>query len=489
MKINLLGHASLFVETADCKILMDPVLQDPFCEGLNESCPKREIITDKIPEFDFLVISHRHLDHFDLRSLALLPKDVDVLIPQDKLIEDSLRHLGYNRIYRLNDFEQVRVGSTNMMTTRSEIRVPEYGVVFADESGVFWNVVDTLVSPQTIKYIRQQYSQVDFLLAPWQIGTEIVYQCNQSLSFPVESYNHILHLISLIQPKAIAAGAQGFKYTNEAAWQNQIVFPITRERFEYDLAQTLPELKQNIFTLDPGDILSLQDGKCHHYPGACEYAKMVVDDREVIDFSPVQVGNPLRDPNPENYSLNILREALRSEIDINLAQFITDQIDSLFYEHRRWQVIYQLEVVFPDGSEKWHVDFGAPEIQIKSGRNPLANLFAYITASSFYNLIRKKRNWDYLFCSGEYRTFNKIYSVTSLGAFCPDKYTNIVDPLSLKYSSDYVGEDSIKQELATLQPLSKADDVVPDPNPMIKLSNLLIKRKNQKALPVIASSK
>ena len=489
MKINLLGHASIFIETADCKILMDPVLQDPFCEGLNESCPKREIIAEKIPEFDFLVLSHRHLDHFDLNSLAYLPKDVDVLIPHDQLIEDSLRFLGYNRIYRLQDFETVRMGSTTIMTTRSEIRVPEYGIIFADESGVFWNAVDTLLSPQTIQYVQKQYSQIDFLLTPWQIGMEVVYQCNQNLSFPVESYSYILHLISLIQPKAIAAGAQGFKYINEAAWQNQIVFPLTRERFEYDLAKTLSESKPNIFTLDPGDILSLEQGTCYHRAGASEYAQMILDDRDCLDFSPVQLGNFLKDPNPENYDLKILREVIDSEISFTIAQFITDNLDSIFSEHRRWQIIYQLEVAFPHGCQKWHVDFGASKIQIKPGRNPLANLYSYITASSFYNLIQKKRGWDYLFCSGEYRTFDKIYSATTLGLVCPDKYTIIKDPLALKYTSKYVAGNNIKQELAALQPSSAAMDIVKDKNPMIKLGKLFIKRRDKKLAKEIAVSK
>ena len=124
MQIHSLGHASLFVNTEDCKILIDPVLEDPFFEGLNESCPKREIAKEKLPEYDFLIISHRHLDHFDLRSLAYLPKNVDVLIPQDYLIEDCLLQLGYSRIYPLADFAKVRTSSTTIMTTRSEIKVP-----------------------------------------------------------------------------------------------------------------------------------------------------------------------------------------------------------------------------------------------------------------------------------------------------------------------------------------------------------------------------
>lgn len=483
MKINMIGHASIFVETEDCKILMDPVLWDPFCEGLNESSPKRAVITEKLPEFDFLVISHRHLDHFDLRSLAYLPKDVDVLIPQDKLIEESLRQLGYQRIYRLNDFETVRMGSTTMMTTRSEMRVPEYGIVFADESGVFWNAVDTLFSPQTIQLVKKQYPQINFLLAPWQVGMEVAYQYNQSLTFPVESYSYILHLISLIKPQAIAAGAQGYKYINEAAWQNQIVFPLTRERFEYDLTQALPELAENIITLDPGDSLSLNQGKYNYQAEACEYAKMMVDDRDCLDFSPVQIGNPIIDTNPENYDLNVLRQTLQEEIDTYLPQFINEQLNTQFNEHHRWQIIYQLEVIFPDGCQKWHIDFGQEEIQIKPGRNPLANLFTYITASSFYSLMQKKRDWDYLMCSGEYRTFNKIYAVSPLGLVTLDKYTNIQDPIALKFTPDYVAEGNIKQELAALSPFLSIDtSVEKDQNPMIKLGNLFIKRRDKKVI-------
>lgn len=84
-----------------------------------------------------MVISHQHLDHFDIRTLASLPKNVDVLIPQDKLIAESLVQLGYKSIYPLREFDKVRIGSTVLMTTRSEVRVPEFGMVFADSSGVF----------------------------------------------------------------------------------------------------------------------------------------------------------------------------------------------------------------------------------------------------------------------------------------------------------------------------------------------------------------
>jgi UDP-MurNAc hydroxylase len=476
MQIDLIGHATLFIETQDCKILMDPVLWDPFCEGLNESCPKREVMTEELSDFDFLVISHRHLDHFDIRSLAYLPKTVDVLIPQDKLIEDCLRQLGYSHIYPLGEFTKIRSGSTTLMTTRSEVRVPEFGMVFADDSGVFWNTVDTYFAPETIQTVRASFPEIDFLLTTWHISMEGKFQHNQNISFPFELYGYLFNLISLVQPKAIAPGAQGFKYIGESAWQNQIVFPVTRERFCHDLKTAFPELAENIFQIDPGDILTFDGGEYHCMKGKSDYATMLIDNRESLDFSPVMLGNTLIDSNPENYSLEKMRQPIEDKICLDLPQFIIDNRNSLFTEHYHWQIVYQLEITFPDGAKTWHIDFSEEAIQVKQGRNPLANCFSYITASTFYSLIYKERDWDYLICSGDYRTFNKIYSISKAGINSAETIT-IVDPIQLQFPSDYIANNNIYEELAKWVPSSQNISPVDNEPSMMCLGNFWIKRK------------
>ncbi|ARV58830.1 hypothetical protein BZZ01_09435 [Nostocales cyanobacterium HT-58-2] len=483
MKIHMIGHASIFVETQDCRILMDPVLWDPFCEGLNETCPKREVIHEKLPEFDFLVISHKHLDHFDIRSLAYLSKKVDVLIPKDKLIEDCLRNLGYSRIYPLSDFSKVRVGSTTMMTTRSEIPVPEFGMIFADESGVFWNAVDTFFSPQTIQTVRSTYQSIDFLLTPWHISMEGKYQYNQSISFPFSLYGYLFNLINRIQPKAIAPGAQGFKYINESSWQNQVVFPVTRERFCHDLKVAFPEIGDNIFTLDPGDTFTFNHGKYHQLAENCQYVNKIVDDRECLEFSPVNVGNGLVDSNPEKYDLASMRQLIDEEISVNLRQFINKYWESLFLEHRLWNIVYQLEVVFPNGSQKWHIDFSQEPIQVVRGNNPKANLFTYMTASGLYSLIQKKRDWDYLLCGGDYRTFHKVYAIARHGIVSAEN-TTFKDPIELKFPSDYIAGNNVYGELKKwTDPNTDTSLVDEDENPMLRLGNVLIKRKHKSNQP------
>lgn len=446
MEIHMIGHASIFVETQDCKILMDPVLWDPHCEGIEDVCPKREVIHERIPEFDLLIISHRHLDHFDIRSLAYLPKNVDVLIPQDKLLESCLRKLGYSQIYPLKDFSEVKIGSTSLLTTRSENRVPEYGVVFADQSGVFWNQVDSDVSLDTIRFVKSRYRQVDFLLAPWQPMLEINYQDNQSLSFPYPKYNKVLGNISVIQPKAIAPGANGFKLINGSSWLNQIVFPVTREQFCKDVKMVCPEIGENVFDLDPGDILVFKNGEFSHIKEMCQFVKKVDDNRESLDFSPVKVEGSLIDDNPDNYNLDEMREAIEEEVCFNLPKFIIEKKDSLFLEHCRWNVIYQLEILFPDSSRKWSFDFSEENVQALSGRNPFANFFTTITASSFYGLLKRVKGWDSAHMGGYYRSFNKIYIATPHGIIKPAE-SKIEDPLDLRFPYKDIFETIRQREI------------------------------------------
>jgi UDP-MurNAc hydroxylase len=478
MKVHMIGHASLWVETQDARILMDPVLWDPFCEGLNETCPKREVIPEKLPEFDVLVISHQHLDHFDLPSLAYLPKHVDVFLPEDPLILDALQSLGYRNLYPLREFQKVKIGSTVLMTTRSEVRVPEFGMVFADPSGIFWNTVDTYFAPPTIAKVKEEFEQINFLLTTWHISLETKYQLNQDFSFPYDLYTHLFQLIQLVDPIAVSPGAQGWKYINEAAWQNQTVFPVNRERFCHDLAHALPQIRDHIYVLDPGDILSFDRESYQLNLGACDYVHKVIDDRELIEFCPVNVGKVLKDINPKHHDIVVMHQMIESAIVQDLSVFLEENLVQKFGNHVQWQVIYQLEVIFPNGVRKWFIDFSEPDIKIREGRHPLANYFVYLTASAFYDLIQANHDWDYLYCGGEYRQFHTVFQLTPTGLKKPSDGL-LSDPISMRYLSQHIAEKRIQAEIAQLRSKNqiRQTETPIEPSKMINLGDILIRVK------------
>src|SRR5205085_954439 len=87
------------VEASGTTLLMDPVFFDPFEEGAVVSCPRRTVCLERLPSIDIVVVSHRHPDHFDLRSLDRLPRSCDVICPADPLIVYGLRGLGFEHIH------------------------------------------------------------------------------------------------------------------------------------------------------------------------------------------------------------------------------------------------------------------------------------------------------------------------------------------------------------------------------------------------------
>ncbi|NEO79039.1 MBL fold metallo-hydrolase [Moorena sp. SIO4G3] len=477
MQIQMIGHASIFVETEDCKILMDPILWDSHAEGISDICPKRKVFHDQIPAFDILIISHRHIDHFDIQSLASLPKNVDVFIPYDKLMETCLRDLGYSQIYKLKDWEEVKIGSTRLIATRSENRVPEYGMLFTDPSGVFWNQVDSAVNLETIRQVKSKYPQIDFFLASWQPLLELEHQNNQPSSFPYSAYDQELKKISLLQPNSLAPGANGFKFIKGTSWLNKVVFPVTREQFCRDVAIVCPEIGENIFPFNPGDVVTFKNGELSYMKQKSSFVQMVEDDRYDLRFSPSNIGDCLIDDNPDDYDLSEMKDVIKAEVCFDLPKFIKEKSD-LFLEYRHWKIIYQLEIVFPSETQQYYFDFSEDNIQCHSGYSPLAHLFTTVAASNFYGLIKGIRSWDAANIGGYYRSFQKLYIPTPYGIIKPIEGKNISleDPIELRFPYEDIFEKVRQHEVQKW----KYSDVNPEisretQTKMLRIGNTLVR--------------
>ena len=55
MRVATLGHAGLYVETADQRILVDPVFAETLAEGVLRYCPARTVDLEKMPAPTVLV--------------------------------------------------------------------------------------------------------------------------------------------------------------------------------------------------------------------------------------------------------------------------------------------------------------------------------------------------------------------------------------------------------------------------------------------------
>lgn len=101
MRITLVRNATLIVELAGKRILVDPMLDDvgarPPIEQTrnpvaNPTVPLPFPAEKVVRDLDAVVITHRHRDHLDTRAEELLPRDVPVFCqPEDAA---ALRELG-----------------------------------------------------------------------------------------------------------------------------------------------------------------------------------------------------------------------------------------------------------------------------------------------------------------------------------------------------------------------------------------------------------
>jgi UDP-MurNAc hydroxylase len=320
MRVTLLGHASVLVEMTGAVCLMDPVFFDPFEEGAVVSCPARAVHVDKLPAIDLLVVSHRHPDHSDIASLARLPRDCDAICPADPLIVYGLKQLGFKRVHPVEPMGEISSADFELYPTRSETTsLREFGMVFRDRGGVFFNKVDIFVSDATIQAIRDRFGQVDLLLAMYASQNFEFFE-SRTTDFPYATHRRNLETALAIAPRMVAPGSAGFRFTGDHSWFNAFLFPISAQRFVDDLRRLDPAMEASL--MGPGDVFEIGGDGVRYLPGASPYAATLCDDRSLIEFDPTAPIPPLSDPNVDGWSSAKLEQLTQSFVGEQMGQFV-----------------------------------------------------------------------------------------------------------------------------------------------------------------------
>lgn len=358
MKITLLGHASVFIEMTQTRCLMDPVFQDPFEDSAVVSCPRRSIALDKIPPIELLVISHAHLDHFDIPSLAHVARTsrkCEVLCPKDAAIVYALEALGFENIHPEASRQHFQFEKYEVITTHSHVKnVIEFGVVFKDKTGTFWNQVDSLITPADAPSTVKQAGKIDLLFAMYASQNFKFFE-SRGTGFPHALHEMNLSTVMAVNPRLAVPGSAGFRFAGAGMeWCNSFLFPMSRERFVTDLARIAPAIPTRI--ANPGDVFEIQRGVVEHRPQSSLMAKMLEDDTEKLRFDPTAPIPPLQDPNPNGLATVQLAQGVEDVLEAFL-RFVRDACastsDPLVEEYRRCRASYAVGVVFPDGPERW----------------------------------------------------------------------------------------------------------------------------------------
>lgn len=114
LRVIMVGHATLLIQTAGMNILTDPVWSQR-CSPISFLGPKRVnapgIRLDRLPPIDLVLLTHNHYDHMDTRTLTKLHRahGMRVVTPlgNDRIVRKAVRGLDVSA----HDWgETVRVG-------------------------------------------------------------------------------------------------------------------------------------------------------------------------------------------------------------------------------------------------------------------------------------------------------------------------------------------------------------------------------------------
>ncbi|MGP8298150.1 MBL fold metallo-hydrolase [Streptomyces inhibens] len=113
LELTFLGHQTWHITDGLSTILLDPILAEAFGAGSLEFpiWPPRTVDVNRMPSPDAVILSHEHLDHFHLPSLAMLARTVPVYtgITTPSAVTDAITALGFT-VHRLDHTTPLTVG-------------------------------------------------------------------------------------------------------------------------------------------------------------------------------------------------------------------------------------------------------------------------------------------------------------------------------------------------------------------------------------------
>jgi len=422
MKTTLISHASLLVQSGNTTLLTDPVFFEYLWEECNVPCPSIDLDLGKLPKVDVLNISHRHQDHFDIRTLAyiassstILAPDAIVLAPRDEILLEVLKELEFKNVTVVEDFKAIEFKDFTLTPTPSlneQDYFPEHGLLIHDGSVTIWNQVDTIVSPDIIKYIHRLYGQPDMAHMRYLPLLEGNFSFHNTIELPMEEYSSFLKVAGACRPKFVVPGSAGFRYRDEFEFLNQYSFPTTQEQFLRDLKEFCPEINSSSFY--PGDVATITKEGVRISSSSSDFIKIKENDGHKIEFKPVLEVPPIRTLTKDKIEHN--KEWIEV-VDFIENQFVNKVIQEKAVQHWvEWQVVYQIEVFGQEDSQVWCMDFTGEDASIIKGSVGKINLYEGIACSELYRLIHNDTSWDYVGINGQYRTFKDVYRIR-LGEF------------------------------------------------------------------------
>ena len=419
MAWSYLGHAMWLLEVAGLRVLFDPLLDVAHHGGVFEVWPRRRVRAERL-RADFVVVSHRHPDHFDvasLRQLAALDRDT-VLLCSDELVAWAAKEVGFRAVRVIGAGHLVELQGARIFTTPSATDVAEWGIMVEAGGALAWNQVDSVLrGADDVRRVRAAAARLlgtsreqrpQLVMARWQPLLEVAAVLGEQTSFPLEAYRAILEACAATDARVIVPASAGVRHAASYAAMNRAAYPLAEGRFLRDVAARVPAAQAMPAILGARYRVSGDGVECEAR-GAVDLIEPVegcaADDRI---FRPFELP-PVVDPNPASAGM---REVVARWIEQALAPALADRYPEMGVARALLLVV---EVVFSDGSDGYSLEVSGAGTRVSRALDPDYDALNVIAGSLLRDVIEGRRHWGDPLLAGMYRASLRAYEVGERG--------------------------------------------------------------------------
>ncbi len=168
MRITYLAHASLLVEAGGQRLVTDPWLEGPTYLGAWWHFPEPAVDAAQLGPVDWVYLTHEHVDHFHVPTLARLPRATPILIGRffTPRFVAKLRALGFSDIRELPHGREVPLGPDGALRVTSyQYRADDTALVVRDREATLLDLNDCLLRAGALDELLERHGKIDLLAA------------------------------------------------------------------------------------------------------------------------------------------------------------------------------------------------------------------------------------------------------------------------------------------------------------------------------------
>ena len=410
MRITICGHAGLYVEAGDQRILVDPCFSATMLDGVVCYRPGRAFEFDKMPLPTVLIITHGHFDHFYAPSVRMLLRELPVITARDPRVIAQLSEMGFSNVHEFGGWQSIEFGCVSLMTTPSEHEEPEFGFVLREGGGAtFWHMADAEVGVEVGERIAAQFGRIDLASAKYQpvVCSSIGYLRNAGAQFSKKEVVTWLEAACVCNPRLVFPYAAGLAFCGRHEWFNRYAFPFSQDDIVRMLQNRLGS-GDRAMTVKPGDVIEVEgDRPPVRFRQASPFVREIesAEDRwEPVDATTLAGLASFED----RASLQRRLADFLVTIDTWLGQNVP-RSGSVSNLYRVYEIVWQL-TVHSGGGERlnYFIDFRSNTFAASTGGHPEANMFTHISGQGLLEVLKGEMPGLLFWLAGDVRSYEKI---------------------------------------------------------------------------------